>query len=413
LIIEHLILRLFVRDKQICDRFFSNLSKLTLEKEISLLLRLIHQYYSQYQTHTYISQDELVAFYDLEFPGAKGRPTILSIIQQVYQIETSDSLASDVVKKLIEKDFLNKMVNAALPALSGERSEAIPTIRELLRELEEIKDIEDEAESPFVEDSLDELLAKTETDGLQWRLQCLRESLGPLVGGTLGHVFARPESGKTTFIHSEVSFIAGQLKDGETVLWINNEEAGARVKLRLYCAVCNATLADIISKQDKAKELFNARGGHRIKLYDTASISVSEIERLCREYRPRLVVIDQGDKVTYRGCESAGNGADRLKGVYDNLREVVKRCNDEWKIDMLTVGQADAACEGNKWLQMANLDSGKTGKAGAFDYIIGIGKTYEQNEEGVRFITFCKNKLKGIPGRFIVNIDSQRARYSD
>jgi hypothetical protein len=82
-------------------------------------------------------------------------------------------------------------------------------------------------------------------------------------------------------------------------------------------------------------------------------------------------------------------------------------------MDMLTVGQADVVAEGRKWLLQSNLDSGKTGKPGAFDYIIGIGKSLDPSDEYTRFITLCKNKLTGDHGRYVVSIDPATARYID
>jgi hypothetical protein len=140
---------------------------------------------------------------------------------------------------------------------------------------------------------------------------------------------------------------------------------------------------------------------------------VDYVEEMCLKYRPRFVVIDQGDKLHYKGEGKAGNGADRLKGVYVNLREIVKRCSKDWKIDILTVGQADAKAEGQKKLFQSNLDSGKTGKAGEFDYIIGIGYSLKDSDQAVRFFSCCKNKLGGDHKTRPVNFDAETGRYSD
>jgi len=266
-------------------------------------------------------------------------------------------------------------------------------------------------ESPIVKYDLEDLLVQTEGDGMAFRLKCLRDALGGLAGGTLGHVFARPETGKTSFMHSEATFLAPQLSDDHPLLWFNNEEAASRVLMRQYTALTGITEAEIRRDPSGARAMFDAHGGRRLLLIDDAALTVEYVEKMCREYTPRFVVIDQGDKLQYKGASKAGNGADRLKGVYDNLREVVKRCDKQWTMDMLTVGQADAAAENKRVLSLGNLDSGKTGKAGAFDYVIGIG--CDLGNQSARYVTMCKNKIKGVHGTRLVSFDPTTGRYTD
>jgi hypothetical protein len=378
-----------------------------------LILSLISSYYNKFSEHNYISQAELASYFKSEYPAHKDPDYILQMIDKIYATDTSDSLASDIVGRLIEVDVANSVINTLLPTLQGEKYGLIAKAQDLIAEWQITAYGEEEEESPFIDDDLDALLDHNDTDGLRFRLDCVHQALGNLTGGTLGHVFARPEVGKTTFTHSEASFFAQQIPDDSCILWINNEEEGTKVRLRQYSAVTGMTEAAIRADIETAKRVFNERGGGRLRLYDNASVSITEIEMLCKEHRPRVVFIDQGDKITYRGQDKAGNGADRLKQVYDKLREVVKRCNKQWKMDMITIGQADAQCEGRKWLNLSNLDSGKTGKAGAFDYCIGIGKTFIEDEERVRYISFAKNKLGGKHTKTRVTIDAEKARYHD
>jgi len=53
--------------------------------------------------------------------------------------------------------------------------------------------------------------------GLEWRLEELNLSLGPVNKGDLVLVAARPEVGKTTFLTSEISYMLSQT-EGD-VLW--------------------------------------------------------------------------------------------------------------------------------------------------------------------------------------------------
>jgi len=60
-------------------------------------------------------------------------------------------------------------------------------------------------EFEFVTDSLSEIISNIfQKPGLRWRLNALNKSLGSLRKGNFGFVFARPETGKTTFLASEM-----------------------------------------------------------------------------------------------------------------------------------------------------------------------------------------------------------------
>lgn len=409
------IFKLFTKDKSVWDKYKQVVSQMAWEKETQKIISAISRYYKKFPENNFISKDEFVAFFNVENQGIKDKGLYLDLIDKVYDLDTSREVASEVISQLIIRDFSNKIANATLPVLAGTATpEDFSFIEDILVEYQEFKNPDLEEEQEFATNDLDTLLDEIGTDGLSWRLKCLNDSLGPLVGGTLGHLFARPETGKTTFLHSEVSYVISQLGEDECVLWLNNEESAKRITLRWYTAVTGLTRREIEADIPKAKALFKKRDGGKMHLKDDANFTVHQIEQLCLKYKPRLVVIDQGDKVSYKGDGKAGNGADRLKGVYDKLREVVKRCNKEFKMDMLTIGQADVACEGKKWLFLSNLDSGKTGKAGAFDYVIGIGKTF--TEANRRYISLCKNKLESgddIGEKFVCEFDNVRARYTD
>jgi len=75
-------------------------------------------------------------------------------------------------------------------------------------------------ELKIITTDLEELIHATYQDqGVRWRLNCLNKSLGSLRKGDFGFIFARPETGKTTFLASETtSFISSP---DERVVWFN------------------------------------------------------------------------------------------------------------------------------------------------------------------------------------------------
>lgn len=70
---------------------------------------------------------------------------------------------------------------------------------------------------------------------------------------------------------------------------------------------------------------------------------------------------------------------------------------------------------------MIHVAEAKTAKQAEADWILGIGKTYDQGFEYTRFLNICKNKLTGDidtdpgarHGQFMVLIKPEIGRYED
>lgn len=102
---------------------------------------------------------------------------------------------------------------AAFEASTGRK-----TVQELLELADQLRSGTEVEKVEFVSDDLNELLKATvQAPGLRWRLQCLNASLGSLRKGDFGFLFARPETGKTTFLASELTFMAEQARG--PILW--------------------------------------------------------------------------------------------------------------------------------------------------------------------------------------------------
>lgn len=272
-------------------------------------------------------------------------------------------------------------------------------------------------EIDFVNDDLETLLNETyRQPGLRWRLNTLNRMLGSLRGGDFGFIFARPETGKTTFLASETTYMAQQLSDDAgPVLWFNNEEAHNKVRIRCYQATLGVSLAQLNSNPVAAHQAFmSATKGKHLIPRTAGTISKQYVEKVCRHYKPSLVIFDQIDKIV-------GFDADRedlkLGAIYQWGRELGKELN------YATIGvcQADGSGEGQKWLTMANVANAKTSKQAEADWILGIGKTSDVGYETLRYLHASKNKLSGDldtdpamrHGRAEVLINPSIARYED
>jgi len=249
------------------------------------------------------------------------------------------------------------------------------------------------------------------TPGLRWRLEFLNKSLGSLRKGDFGFVFARPETGKTTFLASEISHMVEQT-DGD-IIWFNNEEQGNKVAIRCYQALLGVTAESLFGDIDRNQALFETKTDKRIKIYDFEDSSrANRIEAILKETKPALIIFDQIDKI--KGFKADRNDLE-LKAIYQWAREIAKTY-----APVIAISQAGGEAEGKLWLTMDMVDSSKTAKQGEADWILGIGKE-QDNSSRYRYLNIVKNKLLGdadtLPelrhGSMQVLIKPEIARYED
>lgn len=349
----------------------------------------------------------------------KDKDYYLGVLEQLQKLELQAPSADTTVtliRAIIRNKYLGDIALAAYDAKEGRID--IEKVNTLLAKYSLFQDQpeEEQDEDLFVEDDLKGLIeGQLQKPGLRWRLNTLNQMLGSLRRGDFGFVFARPETGKTTFLASEVTFMASQLKEEDgPILWINNEEQSEKVKLRCVQAATGATLPQLYSNIALYDAEFKTLTKGKLKIIkDVAVVHKSVVEKLCKKLAPSLIIFDQIDKI-------AGFDSDRedlkLGAIYQWAREIAKLY-----APVIAICQADGTGEGVKWLTMSNVANAKTSKQAEADWILGIGKIHEPGWEGVRFLHVSKNKLMGdqdsVPsmrhGKKEVLIDPETARYKD
>lgn len=412
--IEEIALVLFFLVREKYKKYYSYIIKLNLEAETKKFLSTIQEYFEENKNTEVCTVEEFLTYFSVKHPVLKRRTGYSNFLLKLGEIKINSDVLEENLNHFLEKYFASEIILHLTDVLDGENFDVLPKAQELIEEFNQNKiQLQKEENELFVSDTLTQLLTEEESKpGLKWRLQCLNSDIGELRGCSLGHVFARVDTGKTSFLFSETTHMAEQCSGDEIIIWCNNEEGGKKLKKRLYQAVLNATPDQLSEFRESAEETFKLKGGDRIKIFDDASLSVETIERLLADFNVRLLVIDQGDKVHFRG-ESTYSTVDRLKVLYGKFRELAKK----YDVPILTVGQASAQAEGKKWLQMSWMDNSKTGKPGELDYAVGIGLNEDDVANGItslRYISICKNKMnQGHHGRYSVFFDSLRARYLD
>ena len=388
-------------------------------KELNILFTYLDKLHDKYKKDLTVDEYSLFVLTNcLE----KDKPVLTELLSALSSIDTDSVVLDDVLTEVDHRQQAYELALASLEVSEGRKE--FSDLLVLARQVSE-QDITNRntAEDLFVTDNLEELYNDSiKTPGLRWRLQTLNRMLGSLRRGDFGFIFARPETGKTTFLASEVSNFAQQLharmasNDEEHVgpiLWFNNEEQGNKVKLRLYQAMLGYDKAQLGADLVSNREKYRSMGGSLVKIYDNASISRQQVEQLCAEFRPSLVIFDQLDKI--KGF-TADREDLRLGTIYVWAREIAKTY-----CPVIAVCQADASGEGKKWLTMDNVANAKTAKQAEADWILGIGKTHAEDGEYMRYLHLSKNKLDGDMdtepelrhGRETVRINPYVARYED
>lgn len=323
-------------------------------------------------------------------------------------------VADDILRHYITKDYATRVANEALKIGEGKVSD-LDSIAELCqlhdKEVGRALTLSDLFETGGVSDAV----SKASEPGLEWRLEELNISAGPLRQGDFVVVAARPEVGKTTFLASEVSHMASQIKDDRPVIWVNNEERSAKVDSRIKQAAIGLSMRDIVADQaaaDAAYLKLMGKSDRILVLKNEAMNDVGKLTRLFRELKPALIVFDLLDKVD--GFDESEREDIVLGKKYKWARNLAHEYGP-----VLAGSQASDAAEGQRWIYQNQLRGSRTDKAGEADLIIGIGMDHSVPDPNARFIHCMKNKLYGGPrsvekdrhGKWEVSIKPEIARY--
>ena len=335
-----------------------------------------------------------------------------AIFTKLGSVDTT--LKSGIVDTFLRRAAAEKIAFSALQVAEG-RTDDLAEVQKELDEYMSASGMAVEADRDLCTDDLGALLTTVSHGaGLNWRLNALNESLGPLRKGNLVFLGARPEVGKTTCLASETTFMAQQMPPEKKVLYFGNEEAVEAVKMRLYSAALGIDLATLKSDPVRyQKEYATLMHGdaNKIMVIGKANMTTWDIMRWLKKTDVDLIVIDQLRKV--QGFDNVKGGIQRLERVFQWAREISKEY-----APVLTVGQLDAEAQDEQYPGLARLYESKTAVQGECDAIIMIGAVTGSLPPNARWLNIVKNKFStpGNPAlrhaRHEVSIHSEIARYS-
>ena len=413
----------------LCSQSKENLAKYrryikphVVVKETNTILDGMDKYYKTFPGVTDFSWDSFSAFL---IADQSKRLTDDSIVKLRMTLTKARSFVphhahEEVVKTLIELDYLAQIMEECEKVKEGESD--LEHVHILATNA--LKDVERyiEKDELFVTADLSVIADRITSSGYEWRLDALNRSLGPLRTGNFVIVADRVEVGKTTFLASEVSYLAQQLPKERPVVWVNNEEESSVVFFRIVQAALGVESKTIIADSKKAMADYTAMmGGNKDKIRVTKDLNnVRDLETLFREVNPGLIIFDQLDKVD--GFNKGDEREDlKLGKIYKWARELARNYGPVIAASQLSASVVDL--KDPPFIGMDALRGSKTDKPGEADVVITIGKYKDPKspeEEMIRTINVPKNKLPGggskqvesdRHGQFLVTIDPIRARY--
>ncbi len=410
--VEKQIVKLFCNNVELYNKYYKYINLDFIKVNYNNIYKLfitIYYYYNKYNTYNNININDLESFYITQYPvNPAERKELTALLQDVFDQEIHEDVLVDLLEEHRRRALAGKVATLALDVEEGKKP--VQDLLELFNEFEH-QEIESDEPKP-IEMDLEKLYeSQVATPGLRWRLDWLNKSLGSLRKGDFGFIFARPETGKTTFLASEITHMVSQT-EGE-VLWFNNEEQGNKVAIRVYQAALGLPTNQLWDNRELRQRQYEAVTGNRIKILDFEdSNSKARIEAILKASNPALIIFDQIDKI--KGFKGERNDLE-LKAIYQWAREIAKAY-----APVIAVSQASGDAEGKLFLTMDMVDGSKTAKQGEADWILGIGKE-QDNTSTTRYFNISKNKLIGdedtLPdlrhGSAQVIIKPEIARYID
>jgi len=396
------LLSLFLKDRATFDRFEGAVPTHLLESDTQLLIDDLRVWYANHQDATGITTPEAVQDFWTWLKitrHANRAPDKMALLRQFIQraLKESDGLqANELLKTLTLRDWAGKIAEKADRFASGDTS--FDLFDQLYNDVDIAKleaGIHDKHDHE-VQDTIEDILADYDdlSNGLHWRSPNLNMAVGPLRQGDLVVAAAFVDTGKSTWLASEATFMASQLDGDKKVLFLNNEERGRKVKLRLWKAALGWTHEQISDNVKEAKRIWKEKmngDNDRIILVDSSRITPSMIRRKLREYDVGLVVVDQAYKVRV-GKRGQDDKLGQLQDTFEYFRGIAKN-----HCPVIAIHQARGDANGEEYIEMHQLAGSQQALQGEADVIITLGRKLNKGEgedDGARYIYIPKNKME-------------------
>lgn len=371
------------------DKYRHSVPDKVLSKEAETIINDLPEYYSLFPSVEVVDWDQFSAWFCF-LKHSSFTKEKLDLFKEVFnnlkEFEVT-AVTEEVVRSFIERDFAEQCAEISLKISEGSATNCLGDVRHLADEYERAAQvIKDDG---FVEDDILDLVASRGKSGLNWRLDALNKSLGPLRKGNLV-VFAKlPESGGTAMAVSECTNFLTQLADDDVILYLGNEENGEAIRERIVSSVIGKSWKGwVVSNAVEAKDLFLGAGGNRIKILPTQGWNMSRIKQKIKEVQPKVIVFDQLWKV--QDNKKGQSDVAKITSLFEQARIIAAEF-----APVIAIHQADGSAYSSKYAEMDQMYMSRIGVQGECDAIVTLGIDPNDKTNPTRYLNVCKNKLEG------------------
>lgn len=214
----------------------------------------------------------------------------------------------------------------------------------------------------------------------------------------------------------QAATVRGKWYSDRPVMFFNNEGSSGSIKLMCYQSLLNSP-ADRIQRNPQGAEeaaLKRLEGKDLMHVVPAQGMTIQEIERIVRKFKPCCVIIDMLDNVpSYHDAE--GTSDQRFRMLYDHFRQMAV------KYDLVAVATSQCTGDANgvERIPLHMMAGSRVAKQSTADLVIMLGKSLEMGKQNSRYIHTPKNKLQArVPNAnrntdCEVIFDGERRRFRD
>lgn len=310
-------------------------------------------------------------------PSPKVRKSLVETLQKAVEAPSSEANVRGYLVSIARQ----RAAEALSFALAARKPE--DEVAALIQQYIDLKPVEAPEEL-----SWEGILARRMDEGkrLKTGLRALDEVLdgGPLPGHNIT-LFARPEVGKTALA---LTLACGWAKRGHKVLYVGNEDPAQDLMVRAIQIITGSPRSRLIDEPGSVEAEAFKRGIGNLVVRELSPGTVPELERLVRQEKPAVLVVDQLRNLRIAKME---NMTQRL----DMAAQAVRALGKRYGMVTVSVTQAGDSARNKPTLDDGDIDSSNTGIPGAADVLIGMGKDQTLDNAGMRRLSLCKNKVSG------------------
>jgi hypothetical protein len=333
-----------------------------------------------------------------------SKPTVSSIVPEDFSVwmnlirhpdKKSDDLEmyNAVIKNAVEREpvsdeFLSTLkeakIKSELAHLADDLSAGRVNMDEYFNSVSHLQPSANSVDDYDVNVTLIDIADRvTKKEGLYWRLEDLNRSVGPINKGDFIVIGKRPETGGTSFLCSESTFMFEQMD--QDVLLINNEEDPSKLVTRMMTTALDVDYRTLIANPTKYhKDYLDWLDERSIRIKHKSDASITDIRRWLESGDYGLLGVNVLMKLAVPGKLE---DHDKLQYIGENLRALAtSHC------PIMGIQQADPTADGVKYIHQDKLYKSKTALQGEADVLLMIGLDYNEPEDR-RYFHVAKNKL--------------------